>query len=202
MTSMSLLRRYSGPVGLSLALLWAAGCSRPNSVPAPGTTQANQAPFDADAAGNPRESATPPDRTGEGELHFQDGHSLPAGTLLTVRLKGAITAGTSLTGSSFAAIIDEPVVVQGNILIPRGAAAAGRIESTRISQVKPNRGYIRLALESIHVGEVDVPVQTASLFARQTADRDALIRLEKGRRLTFRLTEPVFLNSQRAQAVR
>lgn len=200
MSPMSLLGKYFGPIGLLLVLL-ATGCSHPTAVPAVSTTQPNQAPFHPDSAGNPGESGMPPTRTGEGELPFQDGQSLPAGTMLTVRLKGAITAGTPLTGNSFEAIIDEPVVVQGITLIPRGAPAAGRIESTRISQLEPNRGYVRLALQSIHVGDLDVPLQTASLFARQTANHDDLVLLEKGRRLTFRLTEPVLLNSQRVQAV-
>ena len=64
---------------------------------------------------------------------------------------------------------------------------------------------VRLALESVHMGGVDVPVQTASLFARQGPAADispSTVRLEKGRRLTFRLTEPVLLAPQRTQASR
>jgi len=58
---------------------------------------------------------------------------------------------------------------------------------------------VRLALDSIHLGGVDVPVQTASLFTRQNPESDDLIRLEDGRRLTFRLTGSVYLGTQRAQ---
>jgi hypothetical protein len=86
-------------------------------------------------------------------------------------------------------------VIDGNILISRGAVVTGRVESARTSNLKPNRGYLRLALESVNVAGVDVPVQTASLFVRQSPQDDgsgSLIRLEKGRQLTFRLREPVY----------
>jgi len=183
-----------------LALLSAVACSRPSGVPAAGTPQDNAAPFRPD---NPRDSEEPSTAPGSGfsagNLPFHDSQSLPAGTLLTVRLKGELTAGTSISRTGFEAIVDQPVVVDGNTLLPRGTTASGRIEAVRISTVKPNRAYVRLALESVHVGGVDVPVQTASLFARQSSQSEDLIRLEKGRRLTFRLTEPLVLSTQRAQ---
>lgn len=84
------------------------------------------------------------------------------------------------------------------------AGVTGRVESARTSELKPDRGYLRLSLAFLHVGAVDVPLQTASLFARQDSGAASLstVRLEKGRRLTFRLTEPVSLHPQRTQASR
>ncbi|HET6180223.1 MAG TPA: hypothetical protein VFE61_25100 [Candidatus Sulfotelmatobacter sp.] len=84
----------------------------------------------------------------------------------------------------------------------RGANVAGRVEAARVSKVKGNRAYLRLTLNSIDVAGKDLPVQTSSLFARGTApDGDVsarVITLEKGRRLTFRLAEPVFVANQEA----
>jgi len=187
------------------ALLGEVGCSRPTGVPTADTTPADQAPFNDHGSGAAGPSAVEPSAAQPGGssqtgLPFHDSQSLPAGTMLTIRLKGPVTVGDSAAEASFEAVIDEPVVIEGNTLIPRGTAASGRIESARISKVKPNRGYVRLALESVQIGGLDVPVQTASLFARQTPQNDAVIRLEKGRRLTFRLTEPLYVSTQRAQA--
>jgi len=89
------------------------------------------------------------------------------------------------------------------MLIQRGATVSGRIQSVRTSNVEPARGYICLALASIHVGGIDVPVQTADLYARQSQNASksaSVLRLAKGRRLTFRLTEPAYISSQRAQS--
>lgn len=206
MSSMSPFRKRRALMWpIFLALLCAVACSRPTGVPTADTTQTDQAPFNDHgngAAGDSasESSAAQPSGSSPIGIPFHDSQSLPAGTLLTVRLKGPVTAGDSATEISFEAVVDEPVVIEGNTLIPRGTAAAGRIESARISKVKPNRGYVRLALASVHIGGLDLPVQTASLFARQTPQSDAVIRLEKGRRLTFRLTEPFYISTQRAQA--
>jgi len=190
-------RRLIYPV--ILALLCAAACSRPADVPTAGTIQDNPAPFRPDSGDDSAAPAIAPPEKG---LPFRDSQTLPPGTLLTVRLKGAITTGTTISPNSFQAVVDEPVVVEGNTLIPRGTAAVGRIESSRISKVKPNQAYVRLALQSVHIGGLDVSVQTASLFTRETPQRDESIRMEKGRRLTFRLMEPVVVNTQSAQAGR
>ena len=82
--------------------------------------------------------------------------------------------------------------MDGNIIIPKGANVAGRVESAQTSRIKPNRGYVRLALQSVDIGDRRVAVQTASLFAREAPLGNqpiSVIHLERGRRLTFRLAE-------------
>jgi len=188
-----------------LLILCATGCSRPADVPSVGTTQPGQAPFQDHAA---KSGHRDPAESSSAELNgpsagtlppFRDSQSLPAGTLLTVCLKGSVIAADNVNEIPFEAVVDESVVIDGNTLIPRGADVAGRIKSARTSTVKPNRGYVRMELESVHVGGLDVPVQTASLFARQSPQTDSGVRLEKGRRLTFRLTQSVSIGTQRAQ---
>jgi hypothetical protein len=174
-------------------------------VPTEGSTEANRPfqdqgnisskdPHDTSASGTAGSTpvTSPP---------FHDSQNLPAGTLLTVRLKDPITADTSSGNDSFQATLEQAVVVDGNILIPRGSNVVGRVQSAGTSKVKPSRGYVRLALETVHVAGLDVPVQTASLFARspQNGSEGSPILLEKGHRLVFRLKEPVFVTFQRAQ---
>jgi hypothetical protein len=127
---------------------------------------------------------------------------LPAGTLLTVRLKNPVLAAEN---DSFEAVVDEPVVLQGDEMIPRGTVAEGLVEFVRTSDLKPDRGLVRLALESVCLGGVDVPLKTASLFGPQATLKNAsssAILLEQGRRMTFRLTEKVLLPAQRVEAGR
>ena len=57
----------------------------------------------------------------ETSLPFHDSNSLPAGTLLTVRLKNPISAEIPDANLAFEAVVDEPVAVEGNQLVPRGA---------------------------------------------------------------------------------
>jgi hypothetical protein len=135
---------------------------------------------------------------------------LPAGTLLTVRLQNSLSSAKLDIGRTFIATVNELVVIGGSTIVSRDATVQGRVESARVSGVRRDAGYVRLTLESIRIDGKDVPLQTSSLFARgtrgdvhsaeSTADtsgiaQSTIIRLKKGRRLTFRLTEPVDLGN-------
>lgn len=186
----------------AFAMLFAAfGCSRPDVIP--GDPNSAQTELPASSL-QPASDQTVPElsRTGvhwPGSRRSATGNDLrgtlqevPAGTLLTVRLKTSVYASTSPSEGSFEAVVEQPVVVDGNTVIPKGANVAGRVESAQTSRIKPNRGYVRLALQSVDLGERRIPLQTASLFAREAPLGNqpiSVIHLEKGRRLTFRLAE-------------
>ncbi len=143
----------------------------------------------------------------ETPLPFRDPKSLPAGTLLTVRLKTPIFAGNPNANGSFDAVIDRAVTVDGNQLVPLGTLVSGRVESAQASHLKGNHGYLRLTLGTIHLAGSNVPLQTSSLFVGGNAGTisespnqqppatlaPTVVELEKGRRLVFRLTEPVYV---------
>jgi hypothetical protein len=172
------------------------------------TAAQHQIPFHDSNASSGVEGTAAAQETGPTTgLPFQDSQNLPVGTLLTVRLKDPLSAEDSVTGSTFEAVIDKPIVIEGNTLVPRGTSVAGRVESSRVSALERNRGYVRLTLDEIAIAGRDLPIQTSSLFARANADgpRDSsgthpasasTIHLEKGRQLTFRLTEPVYVVGQ------
>lgn len=200
-----------------LSMLWTVGCARPAGPQTDeATVHADQHPVpfhEPGATARPGDSPATQEngRSPESGLPFHESQSLPAGTLLTVRLKTPVAAENPGINGTFEAVVDEPVVIEGNKLVPRGAMVAGRVESARISNVKRDHGYVSLALDSIHLGGVSLPIQTSSLFVRGNAgDPQAavgevapgetlregstvVIRLEKGRRLTFRLTESAYV---------
>ena len=211
------MNRFRRPRGLTiwpmlLALLWGLGCARPAGLQTDeGSTHADQhqLPFhDAEVTPVTRQDASPalPDSP-EAGLPFRDSQNLPAGTLLTVRLKRPISAQNPIANGTFEALVDEAVVVEGNRLVPRGAVVEGRVESARASDVRRSGGYVRLALDSLHLAGGNLPIRTSSLFVRGSAGGNLVpqgeippsgptataIRIEKGRRLTFRLTEPAYV---------
>ena len=193
--------RSSGWIpALLVPLLLTVACSRPTpDLPGEAATQSDPTPFQGQAATDVAtpspassaidQSAIPP---------FQNSDVVPAGSLLTVRLKAP---PVSVSGSKalFEALLDDPVTVGGNVVIPRDAVLSGEIESAQVSQVRPDRGSLRLTLTSMQVDAVSVPIRSAILYVRRqpsaTAADRATIRLEKGRRLTFRLKEQVFLHA-------
>ena len=222
------MSRFRGPRGLTvaaivLALLCVAACAPPAGMqPGGGAVQADQpqVPFhDGDGKlSRSNDSSGAQDRglIPEPDLPFRDPQNLPAGTLLTVRLKNPISTENPEANGTFDAVVDQPVVIDGNKLVPLGTLVSGRVESSRASNLKRNSGYLRLTLDSIDLAGAKRPVQTSSLFVRgntgqlRTPQSQGLagqssatvICLEKGRRLTFRLAEPVYVaGSQRAPAV-
>jgi hypothetical protein len=211
---MLLMSRWRNPYAylLLVPVCLTLSCSRPNTLQTGDDPQANQAqvPFDGTAgtASMSRADSTQSNRNTaaiESTLPFRNLLNLPAGTLLTVRLVSPISADELGAKGPFDAIVDDAVVVDGVIIIPRGAGAAGLVESARTSRLKRDRGYIRLTLASIQIAGHKLPVQTSSLFAKGTpsdsppspiADPADVVYLSKGRRLTFRLAGPLILASQ------
>jgi len=207
-------------VTMLLALLGTIACAPPAGLQNADSTQPEQhkVPFrDTDGkSSSPTDSSAAPDNAlkPETDLPFHDSKgldsqnldsqnvdpsSLPVGTLLTVRTRDPITAESPGANGTFEAVVDQPVIIEGNPLVPIGATVSVRVESAGASNLKRNRGFVRLTLESIQLAGSSVPVQTSSLFvrghARPTGDSQSpAVRLEKGRLLVFRLTEPVHLD--------
>jgi hypothetical protein len=219
MSALRQLGRFAAYSSL-LALTVAAGCSRPAPVqsapesrsdPQSSLDGRDQDHVDQNSPANPGQQA-PGDAAsltnGDGVGAPVDSHSLPTGTLLTVRLDKPISAGSPDATGTFEAIVDEPVVVNGTTLVPAGAHAAGLVESARTSTVKRDRGYVRLTLTTLEIDGRDLGLQTSSLFTQISTPptlspvRSGTIRLDKGRRLTFRLTRPANLASEQPVSTR
>jgi hypothetical protein len=124
---------------------------------------------------------------------------LPSGTLLTVQLQNSLSAAQVRDGDTFTAAVAAPLAIDGDPLIERGAVATGHVESVR-SQA--GSGYFQLTLSAITVEGRQLPLQTSSLFARGTSQQADGVRVQKGRRLTFRVKSPVTLNEPKSVANR
>jgi hypothetical protein len=125
-------------------------------------------------------------------------------------------------GDTFIAFVAGPLTIDGDTLIQSGTPVSGRVESAQPSIIhpglRPDPGYVRLALNSITIDGRPLDLQTSSLFAKGTFQSTGLssasspgtgsgaptrdLRLQKGRRLTFRLTAPVLLTDPNSIANR
>jgi hypothetical protein len=148
--------------------------------------------------------------------------SLPAGTLITVRLEKSLSIARVQAGDTFAATVSGPLTFDGDTLIAAGTAVTGRVESAQRSVERPGStpdpGYLRLILDAISVDGREITLQTSSLFTRGTIQTNRPLgaspgengsgvpanplRIRKGRRLTFRLTAPVTLPDAKSIATR
>jgi hypothetical protein len=98
--------------------------------------------------------------------------AIPAGTPIAVRLRTSLSSATSRPGDSFEAILDEPIVVRGNIVVPGGANLTGKVLDARAAGKFQEPGYMRLALTAVMLNGRSLPIQTSSIFVKLGSHRE------------------------------
>jgi 3-oxoacyl-ACP reductase-like protein len=78
--------------------------------------------------------------------------TVPSGTVINVRLSQAIAVDASQTGQTFRAIVDDPVVINGETAIPRGAKATLQAVQVQQSGTMKGSDKITLKMHSIAFG--------------------------------------------------
>jgi hypothetical protein len=114
------------------------------------TSSTNTAPSDSDAAqpNQAVQSAAPV--SGAGTSANAD-IQVPSGTQVVVRLIDAVKSETDTLGQTYRASIDQPIVVNGQTVVPRGAdVIAALIDSKRSGKIQ-GRTVLTLDLKSVTV---------------------------------------------------
>jgi len=156
---------------VTLGLWW--GCRRPPDEKVPGGAESQNLPFDR----QPRSSGISPSQT-----LIPSSTKLPEGTPIPVRLQTGLSSASAHAGDTFSAIVDEPVVVDGQTLVGRGTTATGRVLEVKASAIardipqessrdsshdsSSEPGYLRIVLLSLNVGGRTVAIETSSIFAK------------------------------------
>jgi hypothetical protein len=155
---------FSVPLAVLVVVLFIgmtlAGCAQRESLPATGENEATneQLPFAATSDKNgifPTGSLTPA--------------AVPAGTPVTIHLQLSLSSATSRSGDSFEAVLDQPIIVRGREVAPRGAILVGKVLDARASDQLQEPGYMRLALTAISINGKSFPIQTSSIFVKRGA---------------------------------
>ena len=86
---------------------------------------------------------------------------VPAKTAINVRITQAIDVDASQTGQTFKAIVDDPIMLDGSIVIPRGATAV--LQAAKVQQSGKAKGSdaITLKLNSVAFGGMSYDVAAA-----------------------------------------
>lgn len=93
---------------------------------------------------------------------------VPIGTPIVIRLQSALSSAASHSGETFEAALDEPIVSQGETMVPRGAAVSGRVISASSSGSSSQPGYLRLALSTLRLDRRTLELHTSAVFAKGT----------------------------------
>ena len=130
--------------------------------------------------------------------------TVPAGTELEVRMQSSLSSATASAGEQFEAVLQEPLVINGEVVAPNGTDVTGRVVAVCRSGRLHKPGYLRITLVSLTLKEQQMPLATSSFFVQgdpprkrnwlggatatlATGKKDVTIGVE--RHLTFRLTQ-------------
>src|SRR4029077_12827181 len=89
--------------------------------------------------------------------------TLPAGTNLVIRMIEGVDSETNRGGQTFRASMDQPVVVDGQTVIPRGADAWVKLVDAKDSGKLAGRAELALALQSVSINGHMVDINTQSI---------------------------------------
>jgi hypothetical protein len=131
---------------LAAISLWMAGCAKQPSVEA----KELEAKAREDAAIREAENNKP---------RFV---AVPAGTSVTVRLNQSLSTATNRSGERFSATLAQPVVVEGQTVIPIGTEVKGVVRQSYPSGRLKGRAVLTLALQEIEVAGGEVVIDTTS----------------------------------------
>jgi hypothetical protein len=156
----------------ALAIVLSLSACKSNSNP-PATTQAN--PTQPDNAQNPQvaqsaqlpanpagsQTATAPPRPVEPPPPSVI--TLPSGTQLRIRLDQELSSGTSQSGESFPATVADDVMVNGKVVIPRGARAEGTVVDAKSLGRFKGGALLQVRLDRVHTRWGTYPVETGTI---------------------------------------
>lgn len=115
--------------------------------------------------GSPAQSNTAPDMA---QAPVRTSLTIPAGTLITVRLGEALGSKISQSGQSFSATVAHDIQVEGNTVIASGATASGVVVDAKPLGRFKGGAVLQLKLTSVSVHGNDVAVQTSSIVKTAT----------------------------------
>jgi hypothetical protein len=72
--------------------------------------------------------------------------TLPAGTILNVRLVEAIDVDATSAGTMFKSLLDDPVMINGSVIVPRGSIVV--LQATKVEQAGKMKGADKITLKA------------------------------------------------------
>ena len=124
--------------------------------------------------------------------------TLPKGTAISAATKQTLATDKNKVGDTFAASLTEPIQVDGNTVIPKGAQVTCRIVKVKKHEIKVTLASVEIhgksyPLDSNSIaGPKSQPKSDAKDAAKTKANKDVTLLAAKSK-LTFKLSKPATL---------
>jgi hypothetical protein len=151
-------------VAVILLVVSLCACGRPPAEDSSNSAESQKLPFDR----QPRATGISPSQS-----VLPSTTKLPEGTPIPIQLQNALSSASAHAGDTFNAVVDEPIVIDGQTVVASGTPATGRVLEAKASTRSPDSGrdspepgYLRIVLVSLEVGGRPVAIETSSIFAK------------------------------------
>jgi hypothetical protein len=114
----------------------------------------------------------PPPAQYQNQNRNSSGFQIPVGTLLTVRLIDSVDSEKTRIGETFRASIDEPVVIDGQTVMPRGGDAVVKLVEDKQSGKFAGKTVLTLELQQVIVNGRTYDISTGDV-SQASASRGA-----------------------------
>ena len=129
--------------------------------PAPGTTSGGNGATTTTSGGTSGTKA--PSMMEKVQNMTKRSTTVPEGTVLHVRLNETLSSKASTPGQSFSAVVDEPVMMDGKAVIPKGADASGTVVDAKPLGKFKGGARLQIRLESVSFGGNSYSIDTSSV---------------------------------------
>jgi hypothetical protein len=161
-----------------VGLMLCAGCARQQltaiSADTPSVAQPTDAPSQLPFSNSTEVKSAP------ALIKTVAAQNVPVGTPIAIRLQTSVSSATAVPGQQFDAILDQPLVLDGETIADSGTHVIGRVVSARSSGRLQNPGYLRLTLISMSLNGKVVPLQTSSIFVKGASHKKRNLALLGG----------------------
>lgn len=134
--------------GLLLTLLFSLGCG--NKASAPANSSDNSANNSANGTGQEAQTSAPKPLV------------IPAGKVITIRLSQQLSSKGNHDGESFSGTVAEPIQVDGETAIARGASAHGTVVAAKAMGHFKGGALLQLRLDSVTIKGERRSVETST----------------------------------------
>ena len=92
--------------------------------------------------------------------------TIPVGTELKVRLVDAVGSARNRSGESFLATLDQPIIVDGWVAVPKGTNVTGRVAAAETSGHLEHPAELTLTLAAMQLDGQNIEIETSN-YARR-----------------------------------
>jgi hypothetical protein len=89
--------------------------------------------------------------------------TVPEGAVLTIRLSDTVSSKKNSSGDKFTGTVEEPVEVDGKVVIPKGSTVTGTVTDAKALGKIKGGATLRLVLDSVTVNDSKYGVETTAV---------------------------------------